>query len=176
MHYSHFTGNYSVEVRNSSNEIADRQICDLIHLPFAFVAHTVNISCKPAVPMDVIIINRTNYGSLNLCDFKLRGILEIIKHNSLLLVNTFCKLGHSCISTTNNTNMHHYFFSLYIRYTTFMAYCMDIRVICLHHDPTRDRTKGLLTVSQKRYRLTVAGPWALFCLKTYINLMMCLTM
>ncbi|XP_078318265.1 uncharacterized protein LOC111122205 isoform X3 [Crassostrea virginica] len=65
-------GNYSVEVGNSSNEIADRQICDLIHLPFTFVAHTVNISCKPAVPMDVIIINRTNYGSLTLCDFRLR--------------------------------------------------------------------------------------------------------
>ena len=78
MHYSHFTGNYSVEVRNSSNELADRKICDLIHLPYTFVAYSVNISCKPAVKMDVISISRTNDGSLNLCDFQLRGILKII--------------------------------------------------------------------------------------------------
>ena len=67
------TGNYSVEVRNSSNVIADRQICDLVHLPFEFAAYSVNISCKPTVPMDVIMINRTNYGSL-ISDFRLRGI------------------------------------------------------------------------------------------------------
>nr|XP_022319538.1 uncharacterized protein LOC111122205 isoform X1 [Crassostrea virginica] len=65
-------GNFSVEVRNSSNETADRQICDSIHLPFDFVAYPVNISCKPAVPMDVVMISRTNYGSLTLCDFRLR--------------------------------------------------------------------------------------------------------
>ena len=73
MHYSNFTGNYSVEVRNSSNELADRQICDSIHLPFDFVTFTVNISCKPAVPMNVVMISRTNYGSLTLCDFRIRG-------------------------------------------------------------------------------------------------------
>ncbi|XP_078318261.1 tyrosine-protein phosphatase Lar-like isoform X2 [Crassostrea virginica] len=65
-------GNYCVEVRNSSNELADRQICDSIHLQFDSTAYSVNISCKPAVPMDVIMINRTNYGSLVLCDFQLR--------------------------------------------------------------------------------------------------------
>ena len=68
------TGNFSVEVRNSSNEIADRQICDLIHLPFSFVVYSVNSSCKLAVPMDVVMINRKNYGSLTLCDFRLTGI------------------------------------------------------------------------------------------------------
>nr|XP_022319541.1 uncharacterized protein LOC111122205 isoform X4 [Crassostrea virginica] len=66
------TGNYSVEVRNSSNENDDRQICDLIYLPFETVAYLENVSCKPAVPMDVVMINRTNYGSLTLCDFQLR--------------------------------------------------------------------------------------------------------
>nr|XP_022313219.1 uncharacterized protein LOC111118178 isoform X1 [Crassostrea virginica] len=65
-------GNYSVEVRNSSNENDDRQICDLIHLPFPSVAYLVNISCKPAVPMDVVMINRTSYGSLTLCHFQLK--------------------------------------------------------------------------------------------------------
>ena len=74
MHYSNFTGNFSVELINSSNENDDRQICDLIHLPFDSVAYLANVNCKPAVPMDVVIINRTNYGSLTLCDFQLRGI------------------------------------------------------------------------------------------------------
>ena len=74
MHYPHFTGNYSVEVRNSSNENDDRQICDFIHLQFDSVKYSVNISCKPAVPMDVVMINRTDNGSLTLCHFKLKGI------------------------------------------------------------------------------------------------------
>ena len=76
MDHSNFTGNYSVEVRNSSNELTDRQICDLIQLPFEFAAYSVNISCKPAVAMDVIMINRTNYGRLTLCDFQLKGIYK----------------------------------------------------------------------------------------------------
>ena len=78
MDHSNFTGNYSVEVRNSSNETVDQQICDSIHLPFSFVVYSVNISCKPAVPMDVIVISRTNYGSLTLCDFQLKGIKQIV--------------------------------------------------------------------------------------------------
>ena len=84
MDHSNFTGNYSVEARNSSNEFTDRQICDLIQLPFEFTAYSVNISCKSAVAMDVIMINRTNYGSLNLCDFQLKGMLPSTLKNYAL--------------------------------------------------------------------------------------------
>ena len=55
-------------------------------------------------------------------------------------------------------------------YTTILAYCTDIRVISLLHSaPIRDLTRGLLTASQKPHRLCYADPWALTCLKIYIN-------
>ena len=75
MDHSNITGNYSGEVRNSSNEFTDRQIYDIMHLPFEFTANSENLSCKPAVAIDIIMINRTNYGSMAFCDFQLKGML-----------------------------------------------------------------------------------------------------
>ena len=103
MHYPHFPGNYSVEVRNSSNENDDRQICDLIHLPFNFAAHVANISCKPAVPMDVVMINRTNYGSLTLCDFKLKGIQKNSHCICYEMPTIFCYYTRYCFSNVWHT-------------------------------------------------------------------------
>ncbi|XP_022313217.2 uncharacterized protein LOC111118177 [Crassostrea virginica] len=69
-------GKYSVEVRNSSSELADRHIYSR-HLAYELSIYSENISFTPAVPMDVIIINRTDTGSLALCDFQLRVCLDV---------------------------------------------------------------------------------------------------
>ena len=60
-----------------------------------------------------------------------------------------------------------------------MAYCTDIRVISIFfnvYSMPRPGIEPVLTASQKRYGLSYAAPWVIICLKTYINLIMCLTM
>ena len=64
----------------------------------------------------------------------------------------------------------HYYYGILHRYPC------NITISCLQRALTRDRTRGLLTASQKRYQLSYAGPRALSCLKMCINLMMCLAM
>lgn len=65
-------GNYTIEVRNSSKENSDRLLCASKHLAFPSSTYSVNVACKPAVHGDIIVVHRTDSGSLNLCGFKLK--------------------------------------------------------------------------------------------------------
>ena len=71
-------------------------------------------------------------------------------------------------------------FSLYICYTTIKAFCTDIRVISLFHVYIMPlpgiEPWGCLTIKSEVLPTELFGPYTLNCLKTYINLMMCLTM
>ena len=57
-------------------------------------------------------------------------------------------------------SLHYYFGILH-------GYPCNITNSCLRRAPTGDRTRGLLTASQKRYRLSYAGPRTFLCLKIY---------
>uniref|UniRef100_K1QSD4 Multiple epidermal growth factor-like domains 10 n=1 Tax=Magallana gigas TaxID=29159 RepID=K1QSD4_MAGGI len=83
--------NYTIEVGNSS-KVPDRHVCASEHLPFIWVQYTVNVSCKPAVRGDIIIVKRVDSGSLILCDFKLREVLSFDGYN----------VAQSSISLTQN--------------------------------------------------------------------------
>uniref|UniRef100_A0A8W8N074 EGF-like domain-containing protein n=1 Tax=Magallana gigas TaxID=29159 RepID=A0A8W8N074_MAGGI len=64
-------GNYTIEVGNSL-KVSDRHVCASEHLLFLSSRYTVNVSCKPAVHGDIIIVKRVDSGPLTLCNFKLR--------------------------------------------------------------------------------------------------------
>ncbi|XP_061181077.1 receptor-type tyrosine-protein phosphatase epsilon-like [Saccostrea echinata] len=86
-------GNYTIEVQNAS-DTSSRQVCGYKHLPFEFAASNVNITCKPDLHGDVIIVKKTNNGSLSLCDFK----LKVCEFNNLDILCTKCTPSSSCKS------------------------------------------------------------------------------
>lgn len=87
-------GNYTIEVANSSNEKSDRLVCASKYLSFPSSIYIVNVTCKPVVHGDIILVNRVDSGSLSLCDFKLR----VCESNSL---------GIPCMKCTSDSTCRH---------------------------------------------------------------------
>ncbi|XP_062584088.1 uncharacterized protein LOC134245857 isoform X2 [Saccostrea cucullata] len=86
-------GNHTVEVQNALDTSAP-QVCGYKHLPFEFTTSNVYITCISDLHGDVIIVNKTSFGTLTLCDFK----LKVCESNNLGIPCTKCTPSSSCKS------------------------------------------------------------------------------
>ncbi|XP_056019632.1 uncharacterized protein LOC125670753 isoform X2 [Ostrea edulis] len=87
-------GNYTIQVQNKSSVYSSQHVCSDERLPFTSLIYEQTDNCNRHLYGDVIIINQTSYGSLKVCDFK----LKVCEVNTLGIPCTKCTPESTCQS------------------------------------------------------------------------------